>query len=51
MKLDCENCVTERRIPKPAVILADGMPLCADCSARLKGDYEQQMAALEKGGE
>jgi hypothetical protein len=37
MEVDCDNCNS-----KPAVTLADGMPLCADCyeAAKEQGDAE-----------
>lgn len=35
MEVECENCGT-----KEAVILADGMKLCADCRIKLKDEYD-----------
>jgi hypothetical protein len=37
---DCDNCTAIGKESKVSVVLADGMPLCADCAEELRDLYE-----------
>lgn len=41
VEAECDNCAVEGRKSQPAVTLADGLKLCADCSEELRDMFEE----------
>lgn len=38
---ECDNCAADGKKSQPAVTLADGMKLCADCAKELRDMFEE----------